>query len=106
MNENEKKLFKSLCKYKDIAIDVDLIEYATPAVLGHIFFNRMQGISYDILRRNCLLGSINRKFRNSLSAAYEQNVQKNKSFRRCIIMLSDILTKCDCKVAMLKGAYL
>lgn len=106
MKEKEKKLFKALCKFKDEFSESSLIEFATPAVLGHLFFNRMQGVAYDTLKKNGLLGKINREFRNSLGAAFEQNVQKNESFRKCIVMLSDILSPCDCKVAMLKGAYL
>ena len=66
----------------------------------------MQGIAYDTLNRNGLLGKVNREFRNSLGSAYEQNVQKNQSFFKCVIMLSKILDSCDFKVAMLKGAYL
>jgi len=43
MKEKEKQLFKALCKFKDKFTDPSLIEFATPAVLGHLFFNRMQG---------------------------------------------------------------
>ena len=106
MKEKEKQLFKALCKFKDKFTDHSLIEFATPAVLGHIFFNRMQGVAYDVLKSNGLLGKVNREFRNSLSAAYEQNLLKNHSFKRCITMLSEILSPCTCSVAMIKGAYL
>lgn len=106
MKEKEKQLFKALCKFKDKLTDVSLLESATPAVLGHLFFNRMQAIAFGILKRNDLLSQVNREFRNSLNAAYEQNVQKNESFRKCIAMLSETLSPCACKVAMLKGAYL
>ena len=106
MKEKEKQFFKALCKFKDKFEDPSLIEFATPAVLGHLFFNRMQGVAYDVLKRNGLLGKVNREFRNSLSAAYDQNIQKNDIFEKCIAMLSEILSPCTCKVAMLKGAYL
>lgn len=106
MKEKEKQLFKALCKFKKNTMDKSLIEFATPAVLGYLFFNRMHGIAYDTLKRNNLLGMVNREFRNSLAAAYDQNLQKNISFRKCVTMLSDILSNCNCKVAMLKGAYL
>ena len=99
MKEKEKQLFKALCKFKDQFVDTSLIEFATPSVLGHLFFNRMQGIAYDTLKRNGLLVNVNREFRNSLSAAYEQNVQKNESFLKCVVMLSEILALCDCKVS-------
>ena len=106
MKEKEKQLFKALCKFKDQFTDTSLIEHATPDVLGHLFFNRMQGVAFDVLKRNGLLGKVNREFRNSLGAAYAQNVLKNESFKKCIVMLSKLLSSCNCKVAMLKGAYL
>lgn len=106
MTEKEKQLFKALCKFKDSFSDTSLVEFATPTVLGHLFFNRMQGIAYDTLKRNRLLGNVNREFRNSLSTAFDQNVQKNESFRKCVMRLSEILCNCGCNVAMLKGAYL
>ena len=106
MKENEKQLFKALCKFKEDFFDDSLIEFATPSVLGHLFFNRVQGIAYDTLRKNRLLNKVNREFRTSLANAFEQNKQKNESFRKCIHMLCEIFSDCDCKVAMLKGAYL
>ena len=106
MNEKEKQLFKALCEFKEKTMEKELVDFATPAVLGNLFFNRMQGIAYDVLRKNELLGKVNREFRNSLGAAYEQNLQKNQSFRKCVEMLSKILSSCNCNVAMLKGAYL
>ena len=106
MKEKEKQLFKNLCKFKDDFKDTSLIDFASPVVLGHLFFNRMQGIAYDMLKKNKLLGKVNREFRNSLKSSYEQNIQKNKSFKKCIAMLSEILKPCSCRVAILKGAYL
>ena len=92
MKEKEKQLFKALCKFKSRFSDPTLLEFATPAVLGHLFFNRMQGVAYNVLKKNGFLGRVNREFRNSLGAAYDQNCQKNESFQKCI--------------GMLKGAYL
>lgn len=106
MKEKEKQLFKALCKFKEETFDASLLEFATPKVLGHIFFNRMQGVAYDTLKKHNLLGKVNREFRNSLCAAYEQNVQKNQSFMYCVKMLLEILSPCTCSIAMLKGAYL
>lgn len=106
MNENEKKIFKELCKFKSSALDGEMLGSATPAVLGQLFLNRMQGIAYDVLRQKGLLGKVTREFRNSLFAAYEQNSVKNQSFYRCVAMLSDLLKHCGCRVAMLKGAVL
>lgn len=106
MKEKEKQLFKSLCKFKNNELDEALLTSASPSVLGQLFFNRMQGIAYDTLKRHGLLSKVNREFRNSLGAAFEQNRFKNQSFFECVTMLSQLLSACDCKVAMLKGAYL
>lgn len=106
MKEKEKQLFKALCRFREAFAAPSLVEYATPSVLGQLFFNRMQGVAYGTLKENGLLGKVNREFRNSLRAAYEQNVQKNESFQTCIGMLSEMLSVCSCKAAMLKGAYL
>ena len=106
MKTEEKQLFKSLCNFKTERFDEELLKFATPAVLGHLFFNRMQAIAYGTLRDHGLLGKVNREFRNSLRSAYEQNVEKNNSFYWCIQYLDEVLSKCNCKYAMLKGAYL
>lgn len=106
MKEKEKQLFKALCRFKDPFTDTSLTEYATSAVLGCLFMNRMQGVAFGVLRQNGLLSRVDREFRNALGAAYEQNVLKNESFRTCVGMLSDILAPCAGEVAMLKGAYL
>ena len=37
MKEKEKELFKCLCSFKADEFDKDLLKYATPAVLGHLF---------------------------------------------------------------------
>lgn len=106
MTEKEKQLFKALCKFKEKDFDEALLAHATPTVLGQLFFNRMQGVAYDVLKTNGLLGKVNREFRNSLGSAYEQNKEKNHSFFKCINVLSGILAQIDCKAAMLKGAIL
>ena len=48
MKEKEKELFKSLCKFNEEFNNSSLTEYATPSVLGYLFFNRMQGVAYAI----------------------------------------------------------
>ena len=106
MKTEEKQLFKSLCNFKSERFDQDLLKFATPEVLGHLFFNRMQAIAYGRLRDTGLLGKVNREFRNSLHLAYEQNIDKNNSFYWCVKYLDEILSKCNCKYALLKGAYL
>lgn len=39
MKENEKQLFKALCKFQEEVFDASLLEFASPEVLGHLFFN-------------------------------------------------------------------
>lgn len=106
MNQNERQLFKELCKYKSGTFKMMLLPYATPHVLGQLFFNRMQGIAYGTLQQCGLLASVNREFRNSLRDAYEKNLEKNQSYTHCVQYTADILSQCSRKTAMLKGAYL
>ena len=80
MTDKEKQLFKSLCSFKSKSFDENLLDAATPTVLGQLFFNRMQGIAYGVLKNNNLLGKVNREFKNSLKAAYQTNMEKNESF--------------------------
>lgn len=106
MKKEEKLLFKSLCSFRAEEFDEKLLKYATPAVLGELFFNRMHAIAYGTLCEHKLLHKVNREFRNSLQMAYENCKEKNHSFFWCIEYLNEILEKVDCKFAMLKGAYL
>ena len=106
MRQKEKELFKSLCSFKETDFDESLLEAATPTVLGHLFFNRMQAVAYGILKKHGLLGKINREFRNSLKGASMQSIEKNNSFFQCVEFVEKALSGCECKYAMLKGAYL
>ncbi len=106
MTKKEKELFKSLCSFKADTFDKNLLSAATPTVLGQLFFNRMQTVAYGVLKKHDLLKKVNREFRNSLKSAYEQNIEKNRSFFWCVQYLEDIFKNCSCKYAMLKGAYL
>ncbi len=106
MTKQEKELFKNLCSFQSETFDDALLEAATPTVLGQLFFNRMQAVAYGNLKQRGLLGRVNREFRNSLKAAYEQNLEKNKSFFTCVQYLNVLLSNCGCNYAMLKGAFL
>ncbi len=106
MRKEEKELFKSLCSFQEEGFDAHLLAVATPAVLGHLFFNRMQSVAFGTLKKHGLLGKVNREFRNSLKVAYNQNIVKNNSFFQCVHLVEDALSVCGCKYAMLKGAYL
>ena len=106
MNKKEKELFKNLCSFREKMSDELLLGYATPEVLGHLFFNRMSAVAYGKLYYNGLLGKVNREFRNSLKSAYEQNAVKNESFFVCIQDLNSVLSEHKRKYAMLKGAFL
>ena len=92
MKHNEKLLFKELCKFKSDSFDESLLSFATPNVLGQLFFNRMQGVAYGVLKKHGLKGKVNREFRNSLQAAYEQNTEKNLSFFKCVEEVAGILS--------------
>lgn len=106
MKKEEKELFKSLCSFKETSFDEALLGFATPNVLGQLFFNRMAAIAYGTLKNHGFLGKVNREFRNSLKGAYELNVEKNKSFFQCVQYVTDILSEVDCPYALLKGACL
>lgn len=106
MKKQEKELIKSLCSFKAKEFDENLLKYATPAVLGQLLFNRMQGIAYGTLRQHGLLGKVNREFRNSLQAAYDHNVEKNRSYFWCVEHIYEVLKTTKVKYALLKGGYL
>ena len=106
MKPEEQKRFKKLCSFKKKEFDADLLRFATPTVLGHLFFNRMQAVAYGTLEAHGLLGAVNREFRNSLKVAYEHNKEKNESFFWCVQYLEQVLSGCKGAYAMLKGAYL
>lgn len=106
MKKQEKELLKALCSFRSSKFDETLPEAATPSVLGHLFFNRMQAVAYGVLQQHGLLDHVNREFRNATKAAYEQNLEKNRSFFWCISHIEEALSVCGCPYAMLKGAYL
>lgn len=106
MRKEEKNLFRALCGFMENSFDEALLDYATPAVLGQLFFNRMQGVAYHTLKQHGALGKVNREFRNSLRTAYEANLTKNRSFYSCIQLIARAFSKIDRPYAMLKGAYL
>ena len=109
MNKNEEKLFWHLCSFLESngdSMKKVIKEAATPEVLGQLFFNRMQGVAYGVLKQANLLHETNREFRNSLAGAWKQNVQKNESFYQCVEKLSDDLRSIKDKYVMLKGALL
>ena len=106
MRKEEKELFKSLCSFKEEQFNEELLEFATPTVLGHLFYNRMQAVAFGTLKKYGFLGKVNREFRNSLKGAYNQNIVKNNSFFQCVQLVDEALSECECKYTMLKGAYL
>ena len=75
---NEQELFIKLTDFTapdKKRIEDLLLENASASLLGNLFFNRLSGLAYGTLKALDLLGSVNREFRNSLGAAYEQNLQ-------------------------------
>lgn len=109
MITKEHELFLELCKFKKNnkeKLKTLITENATPAVLGELFFNRMQGIAYGVLKNANLLGKTNREFRNSLRNAHRYNLILNNNYYDCIDLVSRILQPHRDKYAMLKGALL
>ena len=106
MKKKEKELFFKLCSFKGICLEREDLKHATSAVLGMLFFNRMQAVAYGVMRENGLLGAVNREFRNPLKSAWEQNKEKNESYFICVEYVNKLLSDCGANFAMLKGAYL
>lgn len=106
MKQEEKRLLIELCSFKSTGFDEELLQYMSPAVLGHLFYNRMQGIAYGRLKESGLLGKVNREVRNSLKDGFEKNLERNKSFFQCVKYLKMILGEQKGSYAMLKGALL
>ena len=98
MKEKEKQLFKAVCKFKDKFEDPSLIEFATPAVLGHLFFNRMQGVAYDVLKNNGLTE------RSTVSFAIPSVQHTIKTFKRTIASRS--VSLCSPRSSLLVPARL
>lgn len=109
MNKKEKELLLELAGFLTgdrEKLSALLPESATPALLGHLFYNRTAAMAFDGLRSNQLLDKLNREFRNSLQNAYLQNLERNDSFFRCLNLLGSVLEKHREQYAMLKGAVL
>lgn len=109
MNTYEQRLFLQLCRPESFDRDIMaalLPQYADAEVLGQLFFNRMQGVAYTVLQKAELIGRVHREFSGSLRGAYEQNVERNKSYLKCLRLLSGALRDCAGRYAALKGARL
>lgn len=106
MNTKEKELFKELCSFNTIQLDTQLLDYATPTVLGQLFFNRMSAIAYEKLNKCKMLYKVNREIRTALRMSFERNIVKNNSYYSCVDAVQKLLKECGCKYAMLKGAFL
>lgn len=109
MTKHEMQVFQELCDsltQDHKHLESKLKDNATPIVLGQLFFNRMQGVAYGVLKQADLLQLVNREFRGALQAAHEQNIMKNQSFFRVIDSLNELLAKQNIRYAMLKGAVL
>lgn len=106
MKNGEKKLFTSLCSYKEEKLNPSLLYYATPAVLGYLFMNRMQGVAFGVLKKNGTIDGVCREFGNSLKTAAKNNEEKNADFYKAVRYVSGIVRGCDVRAAFLKGAVL
>ncbi len=110
MTQVEREFLLELCKWKhaEEAVLIRCLELGadTPAVLGQLFYNRMAGVAYTVLKQSGLLSKTHREFRTALKNAWLQNKAKNESYFQCLQMLNEVLQNCKSKYAMLKGAYL
>mgnify|MGYP001107311731 CR=1 FL=1 len=47
MKEQEKKFFLALCRFAGKDLEPSLTAYATPGVLGQLFYNRLAGVAHE-----------------------------------------------------------
>lgn len=110
MNLAEQELFWSLCKFLDPCREriAELLKEGagTPAVLGHLMYNRMGGIAYHLMTVTETTGFAPREFRNTLRDMWQLNNEKNESYTRGRNLVSDILEKSGAEYVLLKGAHL
>ncbi len=110
MNLAEQELFWNLCKFldPDRGRIKELLQTGagTPAVLGHLLYNRMGGIAYLTVTKTETSGYVPREFRNTLRDVWQLSKEKNKSYTRGRNLVSEILGKSGAEYALLKGAYL
>lgn len=96
----------NLCRFRADAFDASELVYATPGVLGQLFYNRVAAIAYGVLTEGGFADRVPREFRNSVRMAYEANAMHNESYFRCLAELSGLLADNQGQYAMLKGAVL
>lgn len=110
MKQQEKELFFLLCdsemKHPQRLKQLLKEQYATPDMLGALFYNRMAGIAYYVLSQQNALSLVHREFRQSLAAAYTYNCKKNQSYQKGVQLVEQLLSGCQKEYALLKGAYL
>lgn len=107
MKEQEKKFFpRAFGRFAGKDLEPSLTAYATPGVLGQLFYNRLAGVAHETLRRQRLLDGLRREFRNALENAAEQNAVRNRSYYRCVKELAGLLERGNSGAVMLKGALL
>ena len=106
MKNGEKRLFTALCSYKEENFNASLLYYATPAVLGSLFMNRMQGVAFGVLKKHGVASDVCREFGNSLKAAAKDNEEKNADFYKAVRYVSGIVKESGVRAAFLKGALL
>ena len=110
MNQNEKNLFFELCCFRSDNREqiYNYVQrgYATPELLGHLFWNRMIGVACHNLQQSGGINILNREFRSAMLEQVDRNIQKNHSYFQCVQYLSNVLSPFESHYAMLKGAVL
>ena len=106
----ENKFIVNCCKYLqpdcDILSDLYSKNLDLIYILGQLLYNRVGGIAYHVLEKSTLVKQLNREFKNTLKAIYENNIIKNESFKKSLDFLGGIFSEIDFPYALLKGSYL
>lgn len=110
MMKREKRTILELCRFADADPDVlsGLMDGALdyPYILGQLLYNRMGGAAYYTLKHTGLMPRVNREFRNTLEAVFEQNVLRTNSYRILLGRMGTMLRDAAFPYALLKGALL
>ncbi len=108
--KRENRTILELCRFADADPDIlcDLMDGSLdyPYILGQLLYNRMGGAAYHTLKNTGLLPRVNREFRNTLEAVFEQNRLRTNSYRRLLERMGTMLRDAAFPYALLKGALL
>lgn len=108
--KRENRMILELCRFADADADRlrDLMDGSLdyPYILGQLLYNRMGGAAYHTLKHTGLMPRVNREFRNTLEAVFEQNRLRTNSYRILLDRMGTMLKDAAFPYALLKGALL